>query len=189
MGFPHPTPDLPGKWPALRAEVMVVQIPTQESSQLLQLLDTDAPELLEPAHICATAWVFSQNLEQILLVQHSTLGWSMPGGHLNQHETSKSGALRELLEETGLDAAALQVVGDAPAIIHQHRTAGETPHQHWNIGWLYVGDSAASLTSIHGAQWWLIDELPIGPDDRVVGITKLLELLAPWHRDKGTDLI
>ena len=109
MGFPHPTPDLPGKWPALRAEVIAVRIPTQESQTLLQLLDTDAPELLEPAHICATAWVLSQDHCHTLLVQHSTLGWSTPGGHLNQHETSRNGALRELLEETGLDAAAVQI--------------------------------------------------------------------------------
>ena len=177
MGFPHPTPDLPGKWPALRAEVAAVQIPTQDSHTLLQLLDTDSLMHQEPAHICATAWVFSQNLEQILLVRHSTLGWSMPGGHLNQHETSRNGALRELLEETGLDAAALQIVGDAPAIIHQHRTVGEIPHQHWNIGWLYVGDSAASLTSIHDAQWWPIDKLPAGPEDRGNIFPQLLQLL------------
>lgn len=177
MGFPHPTPDLPGKWPALRAEVIAVQIPTQESQTLLQLLDTDAPELLEPAHICATAWVLSQDHCHTLLVQHSTLGWSTPGGHLNQHETSRNGALRELFEETGLDTAAVQIVGDAPAIIHQHRTAGEIPHQHWNIGWLYVGDSAASLTSVHGAQWWPLDKLPTGPEDRGIIFPKLLQLL------------
>ena len=104
-------------------------------------------------------------------------GWVTPGGHLNQHETSRNGALRELLEETGLDAAAVQIVGDAPAIIHQHRTSGEIPHQHWNIGWLYVGDSAAPLTSIHGAQWWPLDKLPAGPEDRGIIFPKLLQLL------------
>ncbi len=177
MGFPHPTPDLPGKWPVLRAEVASVQLPDRESEQLLRLLDSDSLTNQEPAHICATAWVFSQNLEQILLVQHPTLGWSMPGGHLNRHETSRNGALRELLEETGLDTATLQIVGDAPAIIHQHRTVGEIPHQHWNIGWLCIGDSGVPLASSHNAQWWLIDELPSGPDDRVVGITRLRNLL------------
>ena len=35
----------------------------------------------------------------------------------------------------------------------------------------------APLASSHNAQWWLIDELPSGPDDRVVGITRLLNLL------------
>jgi 8-oxo-dGTP diphosphatase len=45
--------------------------------------------------------------------------WSIPGGRLEPGETSESGALRELLEETGVRGTVLREVGtvrrDAPA--------------------------------------------------------------------------
>jgi 8-oxo-dGTP diphosphatase len=43
---------------------------------------------------------------------HGAGTWSLPGGHLDDGESAEAGALRELIEETGLDAANPRLIGE-----------------------------------------------------------------------------
>lgn len=90
----------------------------------------------------ATATVFLFGLVEgefrLGLVFHPRLGvWIPPGGHVEPDETIAEGALREVAEETGLDAVLL-----APT------------HQPLPAGYPYPPVSPP---------WWIV-EIPVGPD-------------------------
>lgn len=165
MGFPHQTPDVPGHWPQLRREVAAVQVSSAQSQLLLSALDTDQSNVPQPGHVCATTWVFSPDAAYILLVHHQVFTWSTPGGHIEPHETSQSGGLRELEEETGLTRFDVRAVFDHPAHVHISDVPNPRPHRHWNIAWLYTCDMDAPLSPIEGAQWFRVDQLPQGAPD------------------------
>ena len=163
MGFPHPTLDIPGSWPIITEELAQLHLRNEYSEQLERGLHGD-PEIV-PGHLCATAWIFSRSAQFVLLVRHQTLGWSAPGGHIERHESSKLAGLRELEEETGLTSFDVQSVLSGPALIHVTDRAGEHPHRHWNIAWLYTCDTDAPLSPIEGARWFDVDQIPLGAPD------------------------
>jgi ADP-ribose pyrophosphatase YjhB (NUDIX family) len=158
MGFPHPTRDVPGDHPDLVAELELLAVdPVGLGAQLAAACrGADAPF----GHVCATAWVLTPDGTHVLLVWHRTLGWATPGGHLQVGEASADGARRELAEETGLTGVDVSPVGSGPAVVHVTDHRSDRPHRHWNIGWLFVADPAAPLTSRHGATWWPVKHLP-----------------------------
>ena len=65
--------------------------------------------------------------DQVLLIKRGTaprLGqWSLPGGRLERGETTRAGALRELAEETGVEAVLLGLV-DVVDGLFTSRTTG-----------------------------------------------------------------
>ena len=176
MGFPHPTVDLPGDHPGLVAELRSLALDPDGWGAALRTAAAGGDAV--PGHLCATAWVFSSDRHQVLLVRHRRLGWSTPGGHVERGETSQHAATRELWEETGLDVAGLRAVLDGPALVHVTDVDGERPHRHWNVGWLYAGDPATPLDPSHGATWFAIDDLPSpAPDDLTPTVQHLRSLL------------
>ena len=163
MGFPHPTPDVPGRWPHLRDEVLAIARRSDEADQLLRGLDGAADVAV--GHVCATAWVFSPDARHLILVHHKVFTWSTPGGHIEPHETSRTGGLRELEEETGLTRFDVRLVVDDPVHVHVTDVPLPRPHRHWNIAWLYTCEMDAPLSVSEGARWFPVDALPIGPPD------------------------
>ena len=163
MGFPHPTLDIPGSWPSIIEELSQLHIRSEYSEQLIRGLHGD-PAIV-PGHLCSTAWVFSRSAQFVLFVQHPTLSWSAPGGHIERHESSEIAGLRELEEETGLTSFDVHRVLPGPALIHVTDRDGEHPHRHWNIAWLYTCDMDAPLSPIEGARWFSVDHIPDGSPD------------------------
>lgn len=151
-----------------------------ESNALLGALDFDGDSsvnVLPPGHVCATAWVFSPNAEYSLLVRHKAFTWSTPGGHIEPHESSRSGGLRELEEETGLTPFDVRSIFDHPALVHVTDVPNPRPHRHWNIAWLYTCEMDAPLSPVEGASWFRIDELPDGAPDLHETARRMRELL------------
>jgi 8-oxo-dGTP pyrophosphatase MutT (NUDIX family) len=163
VGFPHPTIDVPGEWPAIRDEVASVHHRDSFAEELTALLSGDSAPA--PGHVCATAWVLSPDGGHTILVRHRTLGWSTPGGHVETHEDTRTAGRRELEEETGLTRFDVRAVGDGPAFVHITDTTNPEPHRHWNVAWLYVCDMDAPLSVTEGARWFACDDLPDGPPD------------------------
>lgn len=164
MGFPHATPDVPGFWPLIHAEVERIVVPDELSQQLSASLSGEHTDF--PGHVCATAWVLSPDAQQMLLVRHRRLGWSNPGGHVHPHETTFQAALRELEEETGLTKFDVFPAGDAPILVHVTDTdSGGVQHRHWNVAWLFTADPKLALSEQDDATWWPTSNLPTGPDD------------------------
>lgn len=80
-----------------------------------------------PQPLAADVWVFTPDLERVLVVHHRWRGLVPPGGRIEAGETPREGAARELFEETGLDvdladrpafAAARSYRSDWPATLN-----------------------------------------------------------------------
>ncbi len=89
-------------------------------------------------HVTASAWVLSPDLHATLLTHHRKLDrWLQPGGHVEDDATIQQAALREALEESGIDRLAL--VSDALFDIDVHlipARKSEPAHYHYDFRFL-----------------------------------------------------
>lgn len=56
-----------------------------------------------PKHILAVATMVMNEKNEILLVRNHTRGWEFPGGYVDEQESIKAAAIREVKEESGID--------------------------------------------------------------------------------------
>nr|MDT0657608.1 NUDIX domain-containing protein [Micromonospora sp. DSM 115978] len=146
-------------------------------------------------HYTASAVVFNDNGE-VLLVHHNKIGkWLYPGGHVDPNESLGEAAIRELAEETGIRAVVLghtafkhpAVTGHIPpwAIIEMDVTDSRDG-QHRHIDMVYVcehigGDLLPQLEEVGGARWVPVSEvatLPT-PDE----LPDLVAAAARWFKE------
>jgi 8-oxo-dGTP diphosphatase len=108
-----------------------------------------APEFPVP-----TVGVVCLRDDQVLLIKRGTpprLGqWSLPGGRLERGETTVVAALRELAEETGVEATLLGLVDVVDGLFTSRETGATTRHYvmidyaaRWISGEPVAGDDAA----------------------------------------------
>ena len=102
------------------------------------------------AHLTASAFVFSPDGKQVLLLHHRKLDrWLQPGGHAEAGETSgEDVALREAREETGIGA--LRLHPDAPrpldVDVHEIPVHGRDPaHLHLDLRYVVIAPDGAAL--------------------------------------------
>jgi 8-oxo-dGTP diphosphatase len=92
--------------------------------------DDNLPQPNQP--VPAVGVVCFNDAGEVLLIQRGTpprLGeWSIPGGRLEWGETAKAGALRELHEETGVEAEIIGLIDVVDAIFTSRTTAAVTRH-------------------------------------------------------------
>ena len=141
----------------------------------------DEPGTWEVEHVAVIAWVIDPATRTLLLVNHRLHGWSCPGGHVEDGESARAAAQRELFEETG-------IVGSArshPLTIGRSVGCARHPSaMHWTLGFRFDADSSAALTPEpdQPARWWSIDELP---DPRTGDIDRVVDHLFGGH--DGTE--
>lgn len=117
-----------------------------------------------PIHATASAFVFDPSLTQIALVFHGKgMFWVQPGGHLEDDTSIVDAALRELEEETGLEAGhpGTSLVYDLDH--HALSAAFGRCVSHLDVGVALIVPAHSPLTvSIESAdvRWWPVDALP-----------------------------
>lgn len=103
-------------------------------------------------HVTAGA-VLVDEQGRVLHIHHNALGkWLLPGGHAETEDSTLAGAaLRELLEETGIDGGAIALSGAAPLHIDVHpipasEAKGEPAHFHADFRFGFRLDRAGDVT-------------------------------------------
>jgi len=67
----------------------------------------------------ASAFVIDEE-NRLLCIYHNKFEcWLQPGGHIEENESAKETAVREVLEETGIQ---IQIVSEEPMIIKEYHT-------------------------------------------------------------------
>lgn len=110
-----------------------------------------------PGHLTGSAWVVSPDGERHLLLHHRKLDkWLQPGGHADGQTDLAEVALREAIEETGLESlrviadnhgvAVLDLdVHDIPARYKPDGSLIEDSHEHHDVRFLLQADADESL--------------------------------------------
>jgi 8-oxo-dGTP pyrophosphatase MutT (NUDIX family) len=126
----------------------------------------------QPTHVTASAIVLDER-GRVLLHLHKRLGrWLQPGGHLEPVETPHEAAVRETVEETGLDQAHLMPV---PGLLHVDVHPGPLGHTHLDLRYLLRVGREGPLRPADGespdVRWWpLEDALGIADDSLAAAI-------------------
>ena len=105
----------------------------------------------DPAHWTDSAWVVSPDRRQVLLAYHTLYdSWSWLGGHADGDRDLLAAALREVREESGLEAVR-PVSRDIYSLEiltvdgHEKRGRYVSSHLHLNLTYLLEADPAAPL--------------------------------------------
>lgn len=132
-----------------------------------------------PGHITGSAWVVSHDGTRHLLLHHRKLDrWLQPGGHADGDANVAQVALREAIEESGIQH--LRLVQETPLDVDVHlipaRYAKDGPlieeaHEHHDIRFLVQaeGDDPIIVSDeSHDVQWFTPEQVTIQTDEESV---------------------
>ena len=125
-------------------------------------------------HLTGSAITVSADGTHVLLLHHRKLDrWLQPGGHAEPGEhDGEVVALREALEETGIQGLRLHPTAPRPFDVDVHEIparAGEPAHEHLDLRYLVAAPEGASvspqLEEAHAVRWVPWDEVDaLSPD-------------------------
>jgi 8-oxo-dGTP pyrophosphatase MutT (NUDIX family) len=150
---------------------------TEVADRILALVNSRSDcfdRTCRPGHLTGSAWVVSPDGERHLLLHHRKLDkWLQPGGHADGQTDLAEVALREAVEETGLQS--LRVVSDSygvavldldvhdiPARYAPDGSLIEDGHEHHDVRFLFQADADESLCindESHALRWCTPEEV------------------------------
>ncbi len=132
-----------------------------------------------PAHFTASCLVVDAAREHVLLTLHKKVGrWLQFGGHLEEgDEGVADGALREALEESGIDEDALTLL-PGPAQLDRHALGGGFSRctEHLDLRWIAVAEPGAVPVVSEESEdvaWWPVSDLPGDTDSSLRSLVEL----------------
>jgi len=115
--------------------------------------------------LSAEVWVIDPDFTRVLLVRHRWRGWVPPGGKVEVGETPRQAAVRELREETGLQA---ELLAEPAAVVVRSYRADWAPTL--GLSYAAVADPQTPLggESEQPPCWWSLDDEweSVFPSDR-----------------------
>lgn len=129
--------------------------PGIEQTRILALLDRQEDVLLRtsrPGHLTGSALVVDPSDRRILLIFHTKLQrWLQPGGHADGDSFIARVALREAIEETGIEGLR---VYESPLDfdIHTVHPPDEDVHEHYDMRYLVVAPPGAVPVGNHESE-------------------------------------
>jgi len=125
-------------------------------------------------HFTATGIVFNSK-DEILMIHHKKLNvWLPPGGHIEQNELPKEAVLREIYEETGINAEILLKNKklnlsdkhckelECPFIMLLEDIEGDGSHNHIDMVYLCIAlneDLILQESEVNGIGWFNIEQI------------------------------
>jgi ADP-ribose pyrophosphatase YjhB (NUDIX family) len=128
----------------------------------------------------ATGFVFTPQRDKVLLIFHNKLQkWLPPGGHLKPNELPHRCALREVKEETGIEARLIpygeqfeieeEVESQLPTpfvMLHEFIPASAHDEAHMHIDFIFLmelvqesAELAIAPSEVKAARWMTLDEV------------------------------
>ncbi|MEE2631839.1 MAG: NUDIX hydrolase [Actinomycetota bacterium] len=126
-----------------------------ERDSILGLLDTGVDALdrtCRPGHLTGSALVVDPSDRRILVLFHTKLQrWLQPGGHADGDADLARVALREAVEETGIDG--LRVVEPAVDLdVHMVEPPAEDAHDHHDVRFLVLAPPGSVPVGNHESE-------------------------------------
>ncbi len=154
-----------------------------ELARLARPLDRDADRV----HVTASAVVAGRR--GTVLHLHRRLGrWLQPGGHLDPGETAPQAALRETVEETGLDVTH---PGGRPLLLHLdvHPVADGLDHVHLDLCFLLLaeGEPRPAPGESPDVRWFTWEEAGAIADEPLVHALRAARDLLADHAQEDTQ--
>lgn len=105
----------------------------------------------EIVHVTVSGFVVNASRDKVLMIHHNIYNaWGWTGGHADGESDLLSVAIREVLEETGVQATAVSEeifsVDVLQVLAHTKKGKYVTPHVHLNVTYLLEADESQTLT-------------------------------------------
>lgn len=154
-------------------------------------------------HLTGSVYIVNPQLTRVLMIDHLSTGKILqPGGHLDQGETVVQGALRETVEETGIEPGSFRVLDALAAVdglidIDTHAIAarplkGEGPHVHHDFAFLRIAEEDASLLTaqvaeVAGLRWMDMEDVATMGNNRHERVIGKIRVLAKASLNSSPD--